>query len=68
MIEDTIEVLKTLSVFIASNRKYIQERKFPEKFSPLQENLLMRLQNATKSVDKLFESLNRIHDISSLDS
>jgi DNA-binding transcriptional ArsR family regulator len=66
MIEDTIEVLKILSIFIASNRKYVQERKFPEKFFPLQENLLMRLQNATKSVDRLFESLNRIHDISSL--
>ncbi len=66
MIEDTIEVLKTLSVFIAGTRRYVQERKFPDKFSQLQADLISHLQNATKSVDRLFDSLNRIHDTSSL--
>jgi len=67
MIEDTIEVLKTLSKFIASTRKYIQEKKFPERFSTLEDDAVSHLQSATNSVEKLFDSLNRIHDVTSLD-
>lgn len=66
MIEDTIEVLKTLSVFVASIRKYFQERKFPEKLCPITEDIVVRTQNATKAIDKLFDSLSKFHDLSSL--
>ncbi|MGQ9781600.1 MAG: hypothetical protein ACUVQ8_05020 [Nitrososphaeria archaeon] len=67
MIEDTIEVLKTLSLFIAGTRKFVQERRLPEKYFLLRDDLMHCLQSATKSVDRLFDSLNRIHDTSTLD-
>ncbi|MGD0329260.1 MAG: hypothetical protein ABSB40_02300 [Nitrososphaeria archaeon] len=66
MIEDTIEVLKTLSIFVAGNRKFVLEKKLPEKYSQLQEDVIAHIQNVTKCVDRLFDSLNRIHDVSTL--
>lgn len=66
MIEDTIEVLKTLSIFVASIRKYFQEKKFPEKFCSIAEDIVVRTQIATKAIDHLFDSLSKFHDLSSL--
>ncbi|MCX8189069.1 MAG: hypothetical protein N3F64_05110 [Nitrososphaeria archaeon] len=68
MIGDTIEVLKTLSVFIVDTRKCMLEKRFPEKFSPLLEDLNLKLQGAAKSVEKIFDAINKFYNINSLDS
>jgi hypothetical protein len=68
MIGDTIEVLKALSIFIADTRKCLSEKRFPEKFSPLIEDLNSKLQVAAKAVDRIFDVVNKFYTINSLDS
>lgn len=68
MIGDTIEVLKALSIFIADTRKCVLEKRFPEKYSPLLEDLNLKLQGAAKAVEKIFDAINKFYNINSLDS
>ncbi|MBC7091917.1 MAG: hypothetical protein H5T50_08450 [Nitrososphaeria archaeon] len=68
MIGDTIEVLKALSIFIADTRKCLSEKRLPEKYSPLLEDLNSKLQGAAKAVDKIFDVVNKFYNINSLNS
>lgn len=68
MIGDTIEVLKTLSIFIADTRKCVCEKHFSEKYSPLLEDLNLKLQGVAKAVEKIFGAINKFYNINSLDS
>ncbi len=68
MIGDTIEVLKALSIFIADTRKCVLEKRFAEKYSPLLEELNLKLQGAAKAVEKIFDAINKFYNINSLDS
>ncbi|MEM3873245.1 MAG: hypothetical protein QXE05_11860 [Nitrososphaeria archaeon] len=68
MIGDTVEVLKALSIFIADTKKCMWEKRFPEKYSPLLEDLNLKLQGAAKAVERVFDAINKFYNISSLDS
>ncbi len=68
MIEDTIEVLKSLSIFIADTRKNVEEIKSSEKCIPLVDDVVCHLNQATKSVEKVFDSISRIHSSSPINS
>jgi len=68
MIEDTIEVLKSLSIFIADTRKCVEEIKSSEKCVPLADDIVHHLNQATKSVEKVFDSISRIHSSSPANS
>ncbi|MEM0053804.1 MAG: hypothetical protein QXL89_06435 [Nitrososphaeria archaeon] len=68
MIGDTVEVLKALSIFIADTKKCMWEKRFPEKYSPLLEDLNLKLQGAAKAVERVFDAINKFYNINSLDS
>jgi len=68
MIGDTVEVLKALSMFIADTRKFLLEKRFHEKFSPIVEDLVLKLQSASKAVEKVFDVVDKFYSIDSVDS
>lgn len=68
MIGDTVEVLKALSIFIADTKKCVWEKRFPEKYSPLLEDLNLKLQGAAKAIERIFDALNKFYNINSLSS
>ncbi|MEM1986624.1 MAG: hypothetical protein QXG36_06895 [Nitrososphaeria archaeon] len=68
MIGDTVEVLKALSIFIADTKKCVWEKRFPEKYSSLLEDLNFKLQGAAKAIERIFDALNKFYNINSLSS
>ncbi|MEM2180285.1 MAG: hypothetical protein QXP32_05680 [Nitrososphaeria archaeon] len=68
MIGDTVEVLKVLSIFIADTKKCVWEKRFPEKYSSLLEDLNFKLQGAAKAIERIFDALNKFYNINSLSS